>query len=386
MVTKTRTHGFAVMMICALCIAMAGILFGSGAAMAEGSETQALTDCGVLHEPEFGGVYIKMTIDDFNSLGFVYGDSVTVSFSNGYTLDDIPYYNGYYVQNGQPLLIAYPGYDYIKAATNNGEDLWTVAGLEDDATSSITLKERGKYADIQQAKDIHYVDDRSQFESDVVFANFRNMQVGDLREGMVFRSASPCDNRHNRASYVDALIADAGVRYIMNLADTDEKLQGYIAKEDFNSPYFLSLYKEGKVHPLAMNMNFGSEIFHGKVVDSFKSLLANDGPYLIHCTEGKDRTGFVCMLVEALCGADYQEIVDDYMITYDNYYGITKETDPKKYNVIVEDNLNPMIYVVVGRDDVDLKSVDLSECASAFLKEAGMSDEEISDLTAKLTK
>ena len=175
MVTKARMYGFT-MMICALCIAMAGMLFGSGTAMAEHSEAQALTECGVIHEPEFGGVYIKMTIDDFNSLGFVYGDSVTVSFSNGYALDDIPYYNGYYVQNGQPLLIAYPGYDYIKAAINNGDDLWTVAGLEDDATASITLKERGKYVDIQQARDIHYADDRSQFESDVVFANFGSLQ------------------------------------------------------------------------------------------------------------------------------------------------------------------------------------------------------------------
>ena len=55
------------------------------------------------HEQEFGGVYIRITIDDFNRLGFEYGDSVNVKFSNGYELNDIPYYNGYYVDAGEPL-------------------------------------------------------------------------------------------------------------------------------------------------------------------------------------------------------------------------------------------------------------------------------------------
>ena len=56
--------------------------------------------CALIHETEFGGVYIKMPIEEFNQLGFEYGDSVTVKFSNGYTMEDIPYYNGYYTQTG----------------------------------------------------------------------------------------------------------------------------------------------------------------------------------------------------------------------------------------------------------------------------------------------
>lgn len=63
-------------------------------------EPLSVTDLGVIHEEEFGGVYIVMTIDDFNALGFEYGDSVDVVFSTGYSLEDIPYYNGYYVDAG----------------------------------------------------------------------------------------------------------------------------------------------------------------------------------------------------------------------------------------------------------------------------------------------
>ena len=388
MKNEMKKHGRRAMMLWLACLMAAQALFGFAPALAEdGAALPEVTELGVIHELEFGGVYITMSIEELNARGFAFGDSVTVAFSNGYTLEDIPYYNGYYTRNGDPLLIGYPGYDYIKACINNGDDLWVKAGLDESCTARIALKEKGKYLDIQEARNLHYEDDRSLFESDVVFANFRNFHVGNIREGLLYRSASPCDNQHNRAAYSDALIADAGVRFILNLADTDEKMKGYIAREGFNSPYFLSLYQEGKVHPLAMNMNFGSDEFRGKAVEGLRAMLNNEGPYLIHCTEGKDRTGFMCMLVEALCGASYEEIVDDYMITYNNYYGITKESEPKKYETIVRDVLEPMIRVLTEDDpDVDLKTADLAEYARGFLKKAGMSEDEITRLTEKLTK
>ena len=49
-------------------------------------ETPGIADVGIIHEPEFGGVYITNTIEEFNAKGFAYGDSVDVSFSNGYKL------------------------------------------------------------------------------------------------------------------------------------------------------------------------------------------------------------------------------------------------------------------------------------------------------------
>ena len=38
--------------------------------------TIKLSNCSIVHELEFGGVYLKITIEDFNKLGFEYGDSV----------------------------------------------------------------------------------------------------------------------------------------------------------------------------------------------------------------------------------------------------------------------------------------------------------------------
>ena len=345
-----------------------------------------LVDAAIIHETEFGGVYIDITIDDFNALGFEYGDSLKLSFSNGYTLDDLPYYNGYYTQVGEPLLVAYPGYPHIRAGINNGGDLWEIAELTESETATITLAEKGKYADIQSARDIHYEDDRALFESDEVFANFRSVKVGRLRENMLFRSASPCDNQHNRAPYVDKLIKKAKVKLIVDLADTDEKIADYMVAGDFDSPYFASLYKEKKVCPLSMNMNFGSDEFKKKAAQGLAFIAENEGSFLVHCTEGKDRTGFICMLIEALAGANYDEILADYMVTYYNYYKISAESDSARYNTIVENVLVPMIEAMVGDDSVDVKTADLAPYAEQFAKDGGMTDEQIKLLKEKITE
>lgn len=340
----------------------------------------------IMHEEEFGGVYVDLTIEEFNQLGFAYGDAVDVTFSNGYTLSGIPYYNGYYTLTGEPLVVAYPGYPHIKVCINNGDDLYMLAGLTESDTVTITRSGHGVFAEIQDARDIHYRDERERFSSDAVFANFRSVQVGNLRENTLYRAASPCDNQHNRAPYVDALCKEAGIRCIVNLADTEEKIQNYITAANFNSPHFLSLYNGGDVLLLTLNMNYSSEDFRAKVANGLIAMTEHEGPYLVHCTEGKDRTGFVCMLLEMLCGASYDEIVGDYMITYDNYYGITKETDAKRYDMIVENVLLPMLNSVIGDGSVDPKTADLSAYAARFLQDAGMTDAQIAALKAALTE
>ena len=343
----------------------------------------AVRDVSILHEPEFGGVYITKTIEEFNPLGFAYGDSVDVAFSNGYTLEDLPYYNGYYVDPGRPLLVAYPGYDYVKAAINITDDLWAVAGLEAADTASITLRSRGTYLDIQNARNIQYLDERERYDSDEMFANFRCIRVGDLAPDRLYRAASPCDNQHRRAPFTDALMERAGVQTILNLADTDEKLRGYLAREDFASPAFRALYDQGRVLPLALTANYGGTEFRQKLAAGLTQMTDLPGPYLVHCTEGKDRTGFVCLLLEALCGAAYEEMRDDYMLTYANYYRIDETSDPARYRTLVESVFNPMVALLIG--DADPTRADLAAGARDYLLSGGMTETQIAALRQALT-
>ena len=135
-----------------------------------------------------------------------------------------------------------------------------------------------------------------------------------------------------------------------------------------------------------MNMNYAADEFRMKIADGFTAMSEMDGPYLVHCTEGKDRTGFVCMLLEALTGASYQEIVDDYMLTYDNYYEINEVKDKAKYDVILDKNLVAMLLTVVGDPDVDLTTADLSAYARAYLIDCGMTEDAVDTLVERLTK
>ena len=354
---------------------------------AEPAQEQAadpeLIEVPVEHDEQFGGIFVKTPIEEFNKTGFALGDSVDIDFSNGYMLHDLPYYSGCYVQPGDALLAGYPGYDYIEVSVSCGDDLWDTAGLKENDTADITLREKGKYLEIQKAGDITYEDSRDAFESDVIFANFRALEAGSLKKNQVFRSASPCDNTRGRASCADDLIEKAGVRYIINLADSEEKISGFTNADDFDSPYFASLYKEGDVALLAVDMNYKSVAFRDQLIQGLRAMADHRGPYLIHSLEGKDRTGFVCMMLEALAGASYDEIVDDYMITYDNYYGINKTSDPGRYKTIKENNIDPMLRFLAG-DMADMESADLARCAVNYLRNSGMDDDEIEKLKSRI--
>lgn len=49
-----------------------------------------------------------------------------------------------------------------------------------------------------------------------------------------------------------------------------------------------------------MGVDFAAEEFNAKLKTGLVYLIDNEGPYLIHCNEGKDRAGFVAALLEAL--------------------------------------------------------------------------------------
>jgi hypothetical protein len=131
-------------------------------------------------------------------------------------------------------------------------------------------------------------------------------------------------------------------------------------------------------------MNYKSSEFRSKVAQGFRQLELFDGTYYIHCQEGKDRTGFVCIVIEALLGASYQEIVDDYMYTYKNYYKITLENDPKRYNIIKERNVDAMLEFIVGNNNY--KTIELVSAARNYLSLGGLEDTIIDSIIEKLAK
>ena len=370
-----------------LALSLAGCSSSAGDTNAS-NQSLAVQEVAITRDENFGDVFINLTAEEFNDLGFAYGDSVNVEFSNGYALRDVPYFSGYYVKIGDPLLVGHPEHPLIEAAVNYGDPLWDTSGVSESDTATITLVEAGKYATTQEAMSVTYSDDRSEYDSDEQFANFRALSGGNMTPGTWYRSASPINNSRGRAPYVNSLMEQAGVTYVLNLSDNEGEIAELVAEDDeagVDIAYFKKLHDAGNVAALDLSASYMSQSFKEDLADGFIALTEHDGPYLVHCVKGEDRTGFVCALLEALAEASYSEIVDDYMKTNANYYGITEESDPDKYRAIKELNIDGMLAYLAGCEDgADMTDVDFSGFAADYLRAGGMTEKQIEALKATL--
>ena len=364
-----------------------GPMLGAGAPkLLSVSLTLSFDDSAVSQDEKFGAALLNMSQEEFEALGFCLGDSLSVEFQNGYSLSDVPYFNGYYVRNGEPVVVAYPGDPYIRITRNN-LGIWDEAGLKDGDTVTIQLEETGKYLAIQEALGQVYSFDRDDYSSDEAFSNFRTLSGGGLKKDFLYRGASPVDNSRGRAAYVDGLLEKNGIGFVIDLADSEEDMEGYIHSPGFSSGYAKALYDAGAVVLLDMGSAYTSDAYKEKTARGLRAALDADGPIYIHCMEGKDRTGFVCLLLEALAGAGYDEMMADYMTTYENYFHVTQAETPEKYDAIVDLYFVPFLEYLHGTEDVSaLKTADFREDAAAYLKDGGMTDEELADLLSLITQ
>ena len=347
------------------------LLSASAACSSEAAVSPPACTVTITEDAEFHQISLNISIDDFNQLGFRYGDSCDILFPDGNLLKDIPYYNGYYCRTGQTQIVSYPGDASVGIAVCNSEPAWEIYRCREGDSVTVTLAEAGKYSDIQDALNTVYSNDRADYPDDAAFANFRVMSGGRLKKGLFFRGASPVNDAYHRARFVDALIRETGIRFVLDLADTEEKIRIYA--ETSQPEYFLSLHDAGLVAPLGLTASFMTGDFLKSLASGLREMVRHEGPYYIHCLEGKDRTGFVCLLLEALCGADESELEADYMKTYANYYGIVPGS--KQYNAILDIKFRDIADWLAGLGDGSTEAG-----ARACLFQSGMSEKEIDDL------
>ncbi len=366
------------------------------ASQAQDRKAATLTS-NVTKDERFGSAVTELTADALAQAGYEFGDSCDIVFSNGYTLTDVPYFDGYYVKKGAPVLVAYPKDPTVKVASYNSH-LWDASGLGDSGTVTITLNTPGKYRSTYEVLSQTYSVDRADYASDEQFCNFRALSGGNLKENFLYRGASPVDDSRNRAAITDSLLEKYGIVDVIDLADRASDMEKYFASDAFSSNYTRGLYESGADVVLGMGADYDASAYKESIAAGMRHLINAGGPAYIHCMEGKDRTGFVCLLVEALAGASYDEMRDDYMTTYANYYGITADGTPEKYNAIVSLYFNAFAQYLYGLEydglsDSDseldasvLASADYVEPARKYLKNCGMTDDEIDQLVKTITK
>ena len=349
---------------------------------------------------KYGNLVLSITKSDMDSIGAEYGDVFTISF--GDQVLQAPYCTSYSDVDLGNLVLRNDG-DVMILAINMG-DFASTYGIAtkvtnpdktyewvfeegkklEDVTLSLVLSGKGEYRDQYLIHQLSRTNDRNDYSSDAVFANFREIKGGNLGSGALYRSSSPVNNEIGRAMYADELAEENNINTVMNLADSSDAVEGYYKEEGFASPYYNSLYERGQVSALNMGVSFKTREFQTALVEGLTFLSLNEGPYLVHCNEGKDRAGFTSALLSALMGLSYDEIAADYMTSYENYYHVEKGTE--QYEAVKRSNIDSMLSFIAGVEADNLSSVDLSAKAEEFLLAIGMEKANIDTLKSKLSK
>ena len=240
---------------------------------------------------------------------------------------------------------------------------------------TVALLEKGGYLGEFTVRQLNRSNERADYPdlTDEEYANFRAVTTTGMGPGALYRSSSPVNPGLNRSHEADEALNAAGVQTIVNLADTEETMKSY---ED----YPVSYYSQRQVIALSLTPGFVSDEFRAKFGEGIRFMAGHEGPYLVHCTEGKDRAGFTSAVLECLMGATADEVVADYMVTFHNYYGVEKGTEA--YDTIARGNILKILQAAFGVED--LYAADLVKGAEDYLASCGVDEPTIAALKERL--
>ena len=351
---------------------------------------------------QYGTPQPDFTAADMMSKGFAYGDLLHVVITDPTGEDDdidlvAPFVTAY----TQAGLMGVSWCDYgakggvVDMGLANGSFQARVGGKDGDKIT-ITMKEKQGYRAKYDLLQGSYDNIRDHYPSDTAFANFREVKTTGMGEKKLYRGSNPLNADKNpvRYAYMDDFARQVGVQTEIDLADDDDMIQEQLQKRTDNYTYCPTLYKNGKVVALKMSADTFNDDFKERLARGLRFMIANEPPYLIHCNEGKDRCGFVTLLLESLMGASVDEIQKDYMVTFENYYKYKPGSDNWDLNESL--NVNRMLTLLLYPDlldDITHVNWDLLFSSSPtalyysvvdFLKSAGLTDTELEQLKAKL--
>jgi hypothetical protein len=336
----------------------------------------------------FGSVNLNIAADSFLTK-FDYGDFVTVMI-DGYDTLDVPVVASYSdVFPGEIFLYVSEGLNYIKLEARYGQ-MAEVVGFGRDITFpievTIRIQKKGGYIDHLQnlrSLSISYYQEAYPDLSVEDFANFRMVKTTGMGEGTLYRSSNPVDPSIGRNKYADSLSQVAGVKTFVNLADGKENAELYNGYAD-------SYYASQNVVYLDVQPTFANTQFKEGLVTGLRYMIEHEGPYLVHCTYGMDRTGYTIAVLEALMGATAEEIKTDYVKTHQNFFNVkggkqvalTSKQVGLIQAIIVR--LMRTAYKVEGVDISDFENTDLAAATEKYLLSLGMEKSEIEALKNRL--
>ena len=216
------------------------------------------------------------------------------------------------------------------------------------------------------------------------YANFRNVCAGNMAPGVLYRCINPImpysDKEKERAYYADRLLEAHKVNIVISLSDTINRMK---TKGYSKATYYKKLLNSGRVYVYNIKDDgtYGTTEKKKAIVKLLKVIINKPGPYAIHCKWGQGRTGFIIMLLECLMDAPYEYMYNDFTASFKNlnHSGANKEFSKYMKSITGKSAANSN-----NPKADDWKNVNFVKCAENYLKEGGMSSNEIKTLKNRL--
>jgi protein tyrosine/serine phosphatase len=188
--------------------------------------------------------------------------------------------------------------------------------------------------------------------NDANAVNFREIRMGNIAPNILYRSSHPVKDNKQEPS-ITMLASAARIAAVLNLCDTNSEITG---KAIF-APWYNKLLKNNRVIALGMDFDHGSENFNKKLKKGLQFIINTEGPWLIHCHAGVDRTGFVSIVLESLMGAAMDEIINDYLQSFNSGFNSSIFGEVNKNDSIVVMKLLSIMGNYMPLNDHNLRTV-----------------------------
>lgn len=127
-----------------------------------------------------------------------------------------------------------------------------------------------------------------------------------MKTKTLYRSSSPIEPNTDRSLIAENYIAQDKIKKFINLDNTqDEALLYPFFKQSHHYQYDCIF--------APIDMDAQSNQTKTSINKIFKYIEKEDGPFLLHCTDGATKTGIVCALLQALNTSSYDYLKAEYI-------------------------------------------------------------------------
>lgn len=294
-----------------------------------------------------GSVKINTKLQDLKEKNIEIGDCVTLVFSSAYTAENVAFLNGEYMNYGMHILLSDNDGTNITFTYQSMGGLWEKASLDDFSTVKISLIEKSKFSSLNSAF-------QKEINGDI--KNHRSLRGGNIKLLNFFRGADISSESKN-TTFINYTNMKLGVEQNINL-DNNALNVDFVDIKNPNS--------------------------NKMIIDTLVNISNSLNKIYVY-SKNPETTAYFCAIFEAIAGASYEEIVNDYMQTYDNFYGINKDSAPDEYNAIKTYHIDWFLHKFTKTtDDYDLNKCDFAYDAEMYLRAQGLNDESINKIRVRI--